>query len=200
MSQTLPMVYLVRHGETAWTLTGQHTGLTDLPLTESGERAARDLGSRLADLRVDRFLSSPLQRARRTAELAMPGAFVETDDDLMEWDYGAYEGRRTADIEVERPGWRLFRDGCPGGETLDSVGARADRITGRIRACGGNVLLFGHREILRILAVRWIGLAPKEGRCLQLATASLSALGYDHDLTEPVIHAWNGRPEVMAFP
>ena len=136
MSQTLPMVYLVRHSDTAWTLTGQHTGRTDLPLTESGERAARELGSRLAGLRVDRFLSSPLQRARRTAELTMPSAFVETDDDLMEWDYGAYEGRRTADIEVERPGWRLFRDGCPGGETLDSVGARADRIVGRIRASG----------------------------------------------------------------
>ena len=193
MSQALPMVYLVRHGETAWTLTGQHTGRTDLPLTESGERAARELGSRLAGLDVERFLSSPLQRARRPAELVMPGAFVETDDDLMEWDYGVYEGRRTADIEVERPGWRLFRDGCPGGETLDSVGARADRIVGRIRACEGNVLLLGHREILRILAVRWIGLAPKEGRCLQLATASLSALGYDHDLTEPVILAWNGR-------
>jgi len=193
MSQTLPMVYLVRHGETAWTLTGQHTGRTDLPLTESGERAARELGSRLAGLRIERFLSSPLQRARRTAELAMPGAFVETDDDLMEWDYGAYEGRRTVDIVAERPGWRLFRDGCPGGETLEFVGARADRIIGRIRAYGGNVLLFGHREVLRILAVRWIGLAPREGRCLQLATASLSALGYDHDLTEPVIHAWNDR-------
>ncbi len=193
MSQTLPMVYLVRHAETAWTLTGQHTGRTDLPLTESGERAARELGSRLAGLRVERYWSSPLQRARRTAELAMPDALVETDVDLMEWDYGAYEGRRTADIEVERPGWRLFRNGCPGGETLESVGTRADRIVGRIRAFEGNVLLFGHREILRILAVRWIGLAPKEGRCLQLATASLSALGYDHDLTEPVILAWNGR-------
>ena len=192
MSQTLPMVYLVRHAETAWTLTGQHTGRTDLPLTESGERAARELGSRLAGLRVERYWSSPLQRARRTAELAMPDALVETDVDLMEWDYGAYEGRRTADIEVERPGWRLFRNGCPGGETLESVGTRADRIVGRIRAFGCTVMIFGHREILRILAVRWIGLAPKEGRCLQLATASLSALGYDHDLTEPVIHAWNG--------
>ena len=193
MSQTLPMVYLVRHGETAWTLTGQHTGRTDLPLTESGERAARELGSRLAGLRVERFLSSPLQRARRTAALATPDAVVETDDDLMEWDYGAYEGKRTADIEAERPGWRLFRDGCPGGETLESVGARADRIVGRIHACGGNVMIFAHREILRILAVRWIGLAPKEGRCLQLATASLSPLGYDHDPTEPVVHAWNDR-------
>ena len=119
------MVFLVRHGETAWTLTGQHTGRTDLPLNEQGERQAREVGARLTAPRFDRILSSPLQRAPRTAELAMPHFWVEADDDLMEWDYGAYEGRRTVDIEVERPGWRLFRDGCPGGETLDSVGARA---------------------------------------------------------------------------
>jgi len=198
MNQALPRVYLVRHGETAWTLTGQHTGRTDLPLTEQGERQARALRASLGALRIDRILSSPLQRARRTAELAMPQAHVEEDDELMEWDYGAYEGRSTVDIEVERPGWRLLRDGSPGGETLDAVGARADRVIGRLRAGGGNVLLFGHREILRILAVRWIGLAPIEGRHLLLATASLSVLGYDHDLTEPVIHAWNGRPTAVA--
>lgn len=193
MNEALPKVYLVRHGETAWTLTGQHTGRTDLPLTEQGERQALALRASLGALRIDRILSSPLQRAHRTAELAMPHVSIEADDELMEWDYGAYEGRRTVDIEVERPGWRLLRDGSPGGETLDAVGARADRVIGRLRAGGGNVLLFGHREILRILAVRWIGLAPIEGRRLLLATASLSVLGYDHDLTEPVIHAWNGR-------
>lgn len=193
MNDALPVVYLVRHADTAWTVTGQHTGRTDLPLTEQGEQQARALGPSLTALRIDRVLSSPLQRARRTAELAMPHARVEADDDLMEWDYGAYDGRRTAEIEVDRPGWRLFRDGCPGGETLESVGARADRVIGRIRAAGDTVLLFGHREILRILAVRWIGLAPIEGRRLLLATASLSVLGYDHDLTEPVIHAWNAR-------
>jgi probable phosphoglycerate mutase len=198
MSNGLPVIYLVRHGETAWTLTAQHTGRTDLPLTEQGERQAREVGARLAALRFERILSSPLTRARRTAELAMHGSSVEFDDDLMEWDYGAYEGRRTADIELERPGWRLFRDGCPGGETLDAVGARADRVIGRIRAREGNVLLFAHREILRILAVRWIGLAAVEGRRLLLATASLSILGYDHDLTEPVIHAWNGRGTTVA--
>lgn len=191
MSQALPMVFLVRHGETAWTLTAQHTGRTDLPLNEQGERQAREVGARLTALRFDRVLSSPLVRARRTAELAMPLSSVETDDDLTEWDYGGYEGRSTADIEVERPGWRLFRDGCPGGETLDSVGARADRVIGRIRARGGTVAIVAHREILRILAVRWIGLAAIEGRRLLLATASLSVLGYDHDLTEPVMHAWN---------
>jgi len=167
------------------------SGRTDLPLTEQGERQARALGPTLTALRFDRVLSSPLQRARRTAELAVPHARVDADDDLMEWDYGAYDGRRTAEIEVERPGWRLFRDGCPGGETLDSVGARTDAVIGRIRAGGGTVLLFGHREVLRILAVRWIGLAPIEGRRLLLATASLSVLGYDHDLTEPAIHTWN---------
>lgn len=187
----LPRVYLVRHGETAWTLTGQHTGRTDLPLTEQGERQARALVPTLTALRIDRILSSPLQRAHRTAELAMPNSRVDADDDLMEWDYGAYEGRRTTEIELDRPGWRLFRDGCPNGETLDSVGERADRVIGRIRSPGGNVLLFGHREVLRILAARWIELAPIEGRRLLLATASLSVLGYHHDLTEPVIHAWN---------
>ena len=193
MSQPLPMVYLVRHGDTAWTLTGQHTGRTDLPLIEPGERQAIELRPRLMALCADRIISSPLRRARQTAELAMPDAVIEADDDLMEWDYGAYEGRRTAEIERERPGWRLFRDGSPGGETLEAVGARASRVIGRIRASGGTVLLFGHREILRILAVRWVGLPPVEGRWLQLATASLSLLGYDHDITEPVIHTWNDR-------
>ena len=198
MSQTLPIVCLVRHGDTAWTLTAQHTGRTDLPLIEQGERQARDLRARLAGLRFSRVVSSPLRRARRTAELAMPGSVVEADDDLMEWDYGAYEGRRTVDIELERPGWRLFRDGTPGGETLDAVGARADRVIGRIRAGGGHVLVFGHREILRILAVRWIGLAPIEGRRLLLATASVSVLGYDKDVSEPLMHAWNDRGQAIA--
>ena len=193
MNLALPMIYLVRHGETAWTQTAQHTGRTDLPLNEQGERQAREVGARLTALRIDLTLSSPLLRACRTAELSMPNSRVEADDDLMEWDYGLNEGRSTVDIEAERPGWRLFRDGCPGGETLASVGARADRVVGRIRSRGSNVLVFGHREILRILAVRWIGLAPADGRRLQLACASLSVLGYDHDLTEPVIHTWNGQ-------
>ena len=193
MNPALPRIYLVRHGDTAWTLSAQHTGRTDLPLNEQGERQARALGASLTGLRFDRILSSPLRRARRTAELAMPHSSIESDDDLMEWDYGLYEGRSTVDIEVERPGWRVLRDGSPGGETLDAVSARADRVIGRLRAGGGTVLLFGHREILRILAVRWIGLAPIEGRRLLLDTASVSVLGYDHDLTEPVIHAWNGR-------
>lgn len=193
MTPTLPRIYLVRHGETAWTLTGQHTGRTDLQLTELGERQAHALRVTLGELRIDRIVSSPLLRARRTAELAMPHAQIEEDADLMEWDYGAYEGRSTVDIEVQRPGWRLLRDGSPGGETLEGVATRIDRVIKYIRADGGNVLLFAHREVLRILAARWIGLAPIEGRRLLLDTASLSVLGYDHDLAEPVIHAWNGR-------
>ncbi len=193
MNADLPRVHLVRHGQTAWTLTGQHTGRTDLPLTDHGERQAHQLKAILTGLSFERIFSSPLQRARRTAELAMPHARVEVDDDLIEWDYGTYEGKRTADIELERPGWRLLRDGSPGGETLDAVGARADRFIDRLRAQDGNVLIFAHRELLRILAARWIGLAPIEARRLLLTTASLSVLGYDHDLTEPVIHVWNGQ-------
>jgi len=123
--------------------------------------------------------------------LAGFGAHAEADADLMEWDYGAYEGRRTADILAERPGWRLFEDGCPGGETVDAVGARADRVIGRIREWAGDALLFAHRDIFRVLAARWLGLAAREGRYFYLATASLSVLGYHHDLDEPVIHLWN---------
>ena len=186
-----PKVYLVRHGETAWTVSGQHTGRTDLPLTEQGERDARTLGARLRGMTFARVLASPLQRARRTAELAGFGSSLEPDADLQEWDYGAYEGRRTADIQVERPGWRLFEHGCPGGETLDAVGARADHVIARARASAGDVLLFAHRDIVRVLAARWLGLSAHAGRHFFLATASLSILGYHHDLDEPVIHLWN---------
>ena len=136
-------------------------------------------------------LTSPLQRARQTGELAGFGAHAEADDDLLEWDYGAYEGRRTLDIRAERPGWRLFEGGCPGGESVDAVGARADRVIARIHACAGGVLLFAHRDIFRVLAARWLGLAAREGRYFYLATASLSVLGYHHDLNEPVVHLWN---------
>jgi len=191
MSRALPKVYLVRHGETAWTISGQHTGRTDIPLTERGERDAQELSARLKGMTFVNVLTSPLQRARRTGELAGFGAHAEPDADLLEWDYGAYEGRRTADIETERPRWHLFEDGCPGGETVDAVGARADRVIARIRACAGDVLLFAHRDILRVLAARWLGVAAREGRHFYLATASLSVLGYHHDLDEPVIHLWN---------
>ncbi|MEQ1909616.1 MAG: histidine phosphatase family protein [Vicinamibacterales bacterium] len=181
----------MRHGETAWTISGQHTGRIDIPLTERGERGAQKLSARLKGMTFVNVLTSPLQRARRTGELAGFGAQAEADADLLEWDYGEYEGRRTSDVEAERPGWRLFDDGCPGGEAVEAVGARADRAISRVRACAGDVLLFAHRDIFRVLAARWLGLAAREGRYFYLTTASLSVLGYHHDLDEPVIHLWN---------
>ena len=191
MSGALPTVYLVRHGETAWTISGQHTGRTDIALTDQGESDARELSARLQGMSFAHVLTSPLQRARRTAELAGFGERAEADPDLMEWDYGAYEGRRTTEIHAERPGWRLFQDGCPGGETLQAVSLRADRVVARIRALGSDVLVFAHRDILRILAARWLGLPAVQARDFYLTTASLSVLGYDHDLDEPVIRLWN---------
>ena len=191
MSRALPKICLVRHGETAWTISGQHTGRTDIPLTERGDRDGQELSARLRGMAFANVLTSPLQRAWRTGELAGFGAHAEADADLLEWDYGVYEGRRTADIRAERPGWHLFEDGCPGGETVEAVGARADRVIVRIRACAGDMLLFAHRDILRVLAARWLGVAAREGRHFYLATASLSMLGYHHDLDEPVIHLWN---------
>ena len=191
MNDALPKVYLVRHGETSWTISGQHTGRTDIALTERGERDAQALSGRLQGMRFAEVLTSPLQRARRTAELAGFGADAQADLDLTEWDYGAYEGRRTLDIRAERPGWRLFEDGCPGGETLAAVSVRADRVIARVRALGRDVLVFAHRDILRILIARWVALPALEARRLYLETVSVSTLGYDHDLDEPVIRMLN---------
>jgi probable phosphoglycerate mutase len=191
MSEALPVIYLARHGETAWSLSGQHTGRTDLPLTERGERNASRLGQRLRGSTFARVFTSPLQRAARTCELAGFRAMAEIDVDLLEWDYGDYEGRRTAEIHAERPDWQLFRDGCPGGESPDQVGARADRAVSRVRAVQGDVLLFSSGHFLRVFAARWLGLEPAGGRYFLLSTASLSALGYEHDLAEPVIRLWN---------
>ncbi|MGQ0698618.1 MAG: histidine phosphatase family protein [Panacagrimonas sp.] len=191
MNARLPQVYLVRHGETAWSLSGQATGCTDIALTERGERNAQTLRARLRESSFVEVLTSPLQRARRTAELAGFGERARVDADLAEWDYGAYEGRRTADIRAERPGWTLLGDDCPGGETLSSVGLRADRVIGRLRALDGDALVFAHRDILRVLAARWLGLHAVEARRLYLTTASVSVLGYHHDLDEPVIRLWN---------
>ena len=191
MSAALQKIYLVRHGETAWSLSGQATSRTDLPLTAQGERVAQELGARLNDLSFARVLTSPLQRARRTAELAGFGKSAQVDADLTEWDYGAYEGRRTEDIRAERPGWRLFKDGCPEGEALAAASMRADRVIDRIRALGGDVLVFAHWDILRIIAVRWLGLRAVKARHFYLNTASVSILGYHHDLDEPVIRLWN---------
>jgi broad specificity phosphatase PhoE len=191
MTDPLPLLYLGRHGETAWTLSGQHTGRTDLPLTAHGERQAQALGQRLRGLGFAKVLTSPSQRAVRTCELAGFDAIGEIDPDLAEWDYGEYEGRRTAEILAERPDWQLFRDGVPGGEMPNQVGARADRVVARIRSIGGNVLIVTSAHISRVLAARWLGLPPDGGRYCLLGTASLSILGYEHNLAEPVIRLWN---------
>ncbi|HET9394503.1 MAG TPA: histidine phosphatase family protein [Nitrospiraceae bacterium] len=192
MSERLPIVYLARHGETAWTLSRQHTGLTDLPLTERGERTARRLGERLKALTFTAVFTSPLQRAARTCELAGFKSVSEVDKDLVEWNYGQYEGRRTAEIRAERPDWELFRDGCPGGESPQEVGARADRVVKRVRAVPGNVLIFTSGHFMRVLATRWLGLEPSVNcKFFMLSTASLSAVGYEHDVSRPVIRLWN---------
>jgi broad specificity phosphatase PhoE len=198
MSEALPVVYLARHGETAWSLSGQHTGRTDLPLTERGERNARALGERLRGMIFAKVFTSPLQRAMRTCKLAGFGAVAEIDPDLVEWDYGQYEGRRAAKIHAERPDWQLLRDGCPGGESADQVGARADRVVERARAIKGDVLIFSSGHFLPVLAARWLGLDAAAGRYLLLGTASLSALGYEHNLAEPAIRLWNETRHVEA--
>jgi len=196
MNAMLPVIYLARHGETAWSLTGQHTGLTDLPLTEHGERNAANLGERLRELKLSKVFTSPLQRAVRTCELAGFKASAEIDRDLVEWNYGDYEGRRTLEIRAERPGWQIFRDGCPGGESPEQVAARADRVVQRVRAVAGDVLIFSSGHFSRVFAARWLGLEPAAGRFFTLDTASLSELGYERDLSAPVIRLWNSTRHV----
>jgi broad specificity phosphatase PhoE len=196
MSEQLPVIYLARHGETAWSISGQHTGLTDLPLTGRGERNARSLGKRLSGLTFAKVFTSPLQRAARTCELAGFAKAAEVDRDLIEWNYGRYEGRTSTDIYEERPDWQLFRDGCPGGETPPQVGARADRVVIRARAVQGDVLLFSSGHFLRVLAARWLGLEPAAGRFFLLSTASLSALSYEHNRSRPVIKLWDDTRHV----
>ena len=192
MSEKLPVVYIARHGDTAWTLTGQHTGLTDLPLTAMGEQHARQLGQRLKGMTFASVFTSPLQRAARTCELAGFGAVAETDPDLVEWNYGEYEGKRSDEILRERPDWQLFRDGCPGGESPIQIGERADHVVQRVRKVGGDVLLFSSGHFIRVLAARWLALGPgSAGKHFLLNTASLSALGYEHNLSQPVIRLWN---------
>ncbi len=191
MTKVHPVVHLARHGETAWSLSGQHTGLTDLALTERGASSARWLAERLHGLRVAQVLTSPLQRAARTCELAGFGAQAQIDRDLVEWDYGDYEGLTTVEIKAQRPGWDVFRDGCPGGESPSQVGDRADRVLRRVRAIEGDVLLFSSAHFLRVFTARWLGLAPAAGRYFVLSTASLGTLGYEHDESEPVIRSWN---------
>ena len=198
MSNELPVIYVARHGETAWTLTGQHTGMTDLPLTDAGECNARRLGERLKGVAFAKVLTSPLQRAMRTCELAGFSEIAEIGLDLAEWNYGDYEGRTGVEIRAQRPGWQLFRDGCPGGESPHEVAVRADRVVTRVRAVQGNVLLFSSGHFIRVLACRWIGIEPSvNARSFMLSTASLSALGYEHDLSRPVIRLWNDTHHVV---
>ena len=190
-SGVLPNVCLARHGETAWSLSGQHTGLTDLPLTERGESDASALKLRLKIMTFSKVFTNPLKRAVRTCELAGFGDRSEIDPDLVEWNYGEYEGVRTAEIRERRPNWQLFRDGCPGGESVEEIGARADRVVARVRSINESVLLFSSGHFLRVLAARWLGLGAASGASFVLETASVSILGYEHDLSEPVIRLWN---------
>jgi broad specificity phosphatase PhoE len=185
----MPVVLLVRHGETEWSRSGQHTSRTDLPLLADGVRDAEALGRRLAEYSLALVLASPMARARETARLAGLGDAVEISDDLVELGYGDYEGRTTADIRVERPGWDVWADGSPGGEPLADAGARADRVIARAEAAGGDVALFGHGHMLRIIGARWLGLPPAAASGLALSTASLCILGYERE--RRVIWLWN---------
>jgi broad specificity phosphatase PhoE len=187
--QSMPVrLYFIRHGETEWSLSGRHTGHTDLPLTERGEQNARLLGERLRLVRFIRVFTSPSQRAHQTCALAALAPAAEIEPDLAEWDYGEYEGRRTADIRKVRPDWNLFRDGCPHGEMPAQISDRADRLIADLRALEGNIALFSHGHFGCVLAARWIGLPVIEGQHFQLLTASLTILGYEsHDLELPVI-------------
>jgi probable phosphoglycerate mutase len=188
----LPTIFLARHGETAWTLTGQHTGLTDLPLTPNGELEAACLATRLAGLHAEVVYTSPLQHASRTCAIAGFADRAIPDPDLVEWDYGDHEGLRSAEIRALRPDWKLFRDGAPNGESVAQASARADRVIARLRSNPVNHLLFSSGHFLRVLATRWLGL-PLGLHCLsfQLNTASLSALSYEHNFDRPVVSLWN---------
>lgn len=184
---------LIRHGETEWSADGRHTGRTDVPLTAAGRQRAQALGVRLRGWRFARVLTSPLQRARQTCELAGLGERAEVCADLAEWDYGAYEGRSTAQIRGQRPGWFLWRDGVPEGETLADVGRRADRVLAGLTGLAGDVALFAHGHILRVLAARWLELPPDGGRLFVLGTAALGVLGHEHD--QPALLRWNDGPD-----
>lgn len=192
MPSVLPKLYLARHGDTAWTDSGRHTGRTDLPLNACGEAHARQLGERLREFCFLRVFTSPLERALRTCELAGFGSVAEVDCDLIEWDYGNFEGARTSDILRDHPGWELFRDGCPGGESPQDVAARADRFVARVQGISGDVLAFSSGHIIRMIAARWNGLAPAAGRVFFCRPASVGVLGFEHESRDqPVIRLWN---------
>ena len=185
-------LYLIRHGETGWSLSGRHTGRTDLPLTPNGEDEARELGKHLLEIPFAQVLTSPLKRAQQTCGLAGLDKNPEIEPDLAEWDYGDYEGRRSVDIRKQRPDWNVYRDGCPGGEKPAQVSARADRLISRLLELDGNIALFAHGQIGSVLAARWIGLAVAEAEHFMLGTASLSILAFDpHHTAVPVVALWN---------
>ena len=191
-SAALPRIHLIRHGETEWSRSGQHTGRTDIPLIQRGEEQARHLGELLSGIEFSRVFTSPLQRASRTCELAGFLGRLEVDPDLAEWDYGQFEGMITADIRKLQPDWNVFLNGCPGGESPEEVSRRADRVVLRLRALEGNAAVFSHGHFLRALTARWIGLSVGEGRHFLLHTASLSILGFEHNqMEEPAILLWN---------
>ena len=191
MSSASSEVVLVRHAETEWSLNGRHTGHSDIPLTKRGRERAVALGDELGKRRFDLVLTSPLSRATETCSLAGFEERAVLRDDLMEWDYGAYEGRRTIEIRKELPGWSLWRDGAPEGETAQVVSARADRVLDEIRSVAGDCLVFSHGHLLRVLAARWLGLEPQAGRLFALDPGSLSILGYERET--PVVRLWNSR-------
>jgi len=192
MASALPRLYLARHGDTAWTDSHQHTGRTDLPLNERGEEHARQIGARLRRFSFSHVFTSPLQRASKTCELAGFGAGAEVDQDLIEWDYGRFEGKLTSDVLKERPGWELYRDGCPDGEAPGDVAARADRFIARVRGMTGDVLAFSSGHIIRMIAARWLGVPPAAGRFFFCDPASVGVLGFEHDSRDqPIIRLWN---------
>jgi broad specificity phosphatase PhoE len=182
-------VVLARHGETEWSKSGKHTGRTDVPLTEAGIRHAEALRARLEGRSFAAVFTSPMSRAKETCRLAGLGDAADVRDELLEWDYGEYEGVTTAEIREERPGWLLWRDGCPGGETAAEVGARVDRLVAELRGLDGDLALFAHGHVLRVLGARWVELPPEAGAVLYLSTATLGVLGYEREVS--VIRLWN---------
>lgn len=185
-------IFLIRHGETQWSLAGRHTGRTDVPLTENGERRVAHLRGLLQRTKFTHVLTSPLQRARRTCELVGFGAVARVEPDLQEWDYGDFEGRTTADIRTKQPGWHLFQNGCPRGESVEQISQRADRALAEFRAMDGTIILFSHGHFLRALAVRWIGLPIQKGQHLALDTSSVGILSFENPNREmPAISLWN---------
>jgi probable phosphoglycerate mutase len=193
MAEARPEIWIVRHGETEWSLSGQHTGRTDLPLTARGEEKARELGRALGGKEFALVLTSPLARARETCRLAGYGDRAEKCEDLLEWNYGDYEGRKTVDIRKEVPGWTIWDGGAPGGETAEQVAARARIVIERAEAAGGNVACFAHGHFLRVLTATWLGLPPREGRLFTLDTASISVLSYEREWRS--LRRWNHQPE-----